>query len=842
MFTKIWSWLNKRSELVALTTERLSAFKRGFGLMVAWVCAIAIIAGAVAYGVLTYLGLVATFEDVFKVGLLIVLSAVGANVNVASTLAIDGIPITTFVSLGLRPTLITLILFIAAYRFGSKLASSRSELGSRIYASVGVGIGFSATAGFLSWLFQGSTGSMLEGVSAILPFDFSGLFLSASILISGAWIGSSSLGLRNEPRDGGPVAWIRTFLFLFVRTYAVLLVLATLGYLLYRWIEPDWAIAQAETQSSSIDWSVVIAVAMVVLLYLPSLLLSLFGFGMGSNVGLQFNGNDLAILDIDWFLQFIFSYSLDSVSLELLTNRWIALAAIGVVVIVAAASGVATSGRVNFQPKTASHYGIISLLGLGVVALLISLINFGYEWTNDGSSLSESSSTNALLQTGSMTFGLSITTTSLLILFFISVAFLSSKHGQDFVSQAFPRLMVFLGSAKKNASRRILARIFGVFISTVTTGALVLALGGVSVERIWAWLDGPEDAIQNSVSSVLSDDLNIAKEAISVKNSYPWLEDSALEIGQSQLKEDPKVIVKNLQGRDWAIGDLDALGTVSWKTSHGKAVWRVETDSKLKTHWKLVEHPQFKAFGTENLIRVTISQYATDEIKKTLKINGSEILSGIYNVLPGAYQVTMDGYRLLAPTDAWLVTSTDTVLYTAGTDVAVPIGAAEILLGGLETEKAKCEKFDATLSNECFPASSVNAGKKVKNGTVPSSFFASERISGTFISQKCKDQTRDRLISASEMNRLWECSATVEFKVRYFDYRIEKRNQYRKEYYYYYCGFNICIGSRTVLAGTKDVKVRGASLGDVTYTSDVTYNLNVRGKLDDNGKFSLVKP
>lgn len=793
-------------------------------------------------------------EQTLKLVALMALSAGGAAINYASYPGGDMGGVEWAATLAARPTLITLMLAIVAYRFGRSEFAADAPKRAVKQAALFAALGFAGVAWAVSWVVQGTFSASYLTTLTLLPLSWIDIALIVLVIGGAAWLGGIR-GAKDAAAEAGSAftvtvwEWARLALSNFARLYFGIIAAAFFIYVVYRVVEPDWVYSTPEVASPPTDWGSVAKALLVILLYLPTILFTILGVGAGANYGITSSGGFGYAPGWEQLYALISGAGFTSISALGAGGKWLLIGVALFVSFAGLAAGAAAARKLKFRLTGALHLvqGIAGIVPLSLFLLYVT--SWTATSTNNGAPQSQIEAGSIALMEGSAAIGITPGSALLITTLVAVTAFFATSTGYWLVSSAFPRLgflsnsQVFADEATaEDRLRHAGAKLFGRMATSVVVAAVAVALASVSAERVWAMIDTPLVHTDALADKLTGSDVQAVKLLLDPEEkASKWFPDEVISAALPQSTDSRTSKVINDQKKAWSVGQLDALGVVSWQTPNGKVIWRIPTEAKVDTYAKLVEHPNYKLLPQPVVFRLSINSLMPDAYRGSLKVNGKAISEGTYAAAPGRYHVTMDGYKLIAPTDRWLVTDRYDFSFEAGNDTKLPAGADSKLQASLTAKLAACMKVSKYLESECFDVMDIWQNREIASGELPNDWFDSSTRSSSVKSQKCEAAYTDSIITASEMQRKWDCTQEFEFSETYYDYAYETRPRYEQQPYYYMCGWSVCVGYRTYYVGDETITVRGKALATVKYRSTMKFSVTVRGVLNDNNLFTAAK-
>jgi hypothetical protein len=292
--------------------------------------------------------------------------------------------------------------------------------------------------------------------------------------------------------------------------------------------------------------------------------------------------------------------------------------------------------------------------------------------------------------------------------------------------------------------------------------------------------------------------------------------------------------------KPWEVGNTDANLKLTWLQGEDKVVYSFSLKSEIKQHLGQIDYVVYENETAPVSLYLKVGTALKQAKMTDISVNGEVVKEGQYSALPGTYLLETKGFKLVAPETVTLNTTKSAVEVTLGEKLALPAGASEKLQASVEKESASCEKLTERGNSECFTRAAIASAGKLTSGDELAQYFEVAESKYRLDSAECQAEGKDTLLNATTMTRKVDCTYTVTFNRVFYDYTIKKVPTFRTEYYLYWCGWNICSGTRQIRSGERDEKVRGDELGRGTYTSKVTVSVAATGRLDDKNVFSVT--
>lgn len=848
--------INQLSNFFGLTEKRLRAFADGFVRGSLWFVIWGLIL-AVPVFITLYLILPEPHSSIDDFARSVVATLTQSSGGLSSFSAAGGLLENSkyFMDAALRPTALTLILAIVAYRRGrARQALEVNEKGTEstsLTYALGLGIGFATLTSLATWFVSGVIAS-----SGFLSIEPTSVITWASIvLVVGlpAWLG----GLRatGSKRSTSPWLWFYSALRTFTVSYAAMIVIAVIVVWLYFLIAPVFALSTpsveptAPAKLTDQETQNILIGLFAVLLVLPTILYYALAFGLGANVGLQTDVQGVNLLEV--FNTFLPTQYLSGVGNSSLQSNfgWGPYAAsIVLVAVLALIAGTAAAHKTQSVVNFKKHFLVTLVATIGSAFATSYLSSLSLAWTNRGKETEELTDGALALQSGLISFG--VTASSLLFIcgVFAVFATLGASSARAFTSDAFPRSLkgMTYGRSTHSEPRSFGAIVFGSVVIVALIAAAVIPVLGASYVRAWATVDGPSNRFNEIADELQKGDIEKLKTRFYNEDTefLAWLPDAVLKSALPKASMGKSVSIKNFNNEEWQIGQLDAVGTVSWKLPSDELIQlQLVADGEVKDPDAIFKHADYKVRSPYLTLNVAAGEFLTPTGKANLKVNGEKTIAGTYNALPGAYVVTTDAYKLVAATKTTFATTKEVNEYVANEKPELKAEYEAILDKELNRLAKACSTFTEINKANCFTLEDIYNNRTDKATDEPSEYFAFQTKGFKVTGFQCESPALDVLLSASHVMRIADCSVDMKFTLDYFKSKTEVRTLSRQETYNSCPQFAgaYCARTRTIGLGSKTVEVRGDKLASVEFTSSVPFVREALGFLDAKDKFAIVK-
>ena len=783
-----------------------------------------------------------------KLAVLLALMSAGVSTNLAD------LPDTTLgmmldVQGSARPTLVTLLLILIAYRFGRKIVATPASKGANVgrFAAWGLGAGFSLVLFLVS---LAASGTFVFGFAAtVAPMDVLDIISVFCVVAIPAWLGQ--IRSRNALALGSATYWTwgRSALGYTVVLFAAISLSIAIILSVIALIEPDFAVPAPEIVVTN-PFAAVGATEFwigfaVVLAYLPTLTIWALAAGLGGSIGFDFGGATQSIIDL---LSPLVSLS-PITSFSLASNPNLMGAFFGIlalVAIISAIAGVAATRRWVKNGATSADL----LRAIASISLLIFGVQFLTQWSiawtyklPEGNPAMTTSILPVAISSGTISIGSSLISV-LLLGWIISLAgYSASRWLSSWLPQAFPRIFSLLGrTARDKEARSLGAVIFGRVITAALIVTAVIPLSIATVERTWASTDSPTSHLGEYAQLIQGDDLAAAKNLLGgEKPMNPWFADPVLKAAQIPADSTPLFSASTKYSDNWQVGNTEANANITWESGDSEIVASYPATAKMELLWNSIDHAIWSVNLKPAAVSLNLGKFLTGVDGITVKTNGAETVPGTYSALPGTYVFTSNGYKLIAPSEISVTVGSANENVSMGETVSLPDGAEADLNSALDAELEKCNVVSTAGVSPCFTASDVEKTSEVSSGTVPTNFFSKSTANFSAEPAKCDSDSVDRLLSAESLERSTNCEIKVNYEVTYYDGKTVQVPRYEYQRYdacpYNYYGY--CWRTRRVQVGTTSQKVVGAVISRVTFMSIVGIELKVNGSLDSQNVFSV---
>lgn len=822
-----------------------------------WAFGITFVFSALLTSVLLITSQVSTFDQAIRFSVALIFGSTGAPIQLGLPAFDSPLGQITSSAVGLHAGTVALVVIFLSRRFGRRL-TTRSEgtvYPSRTF-SVYLGVGFAAFELLLSLLSRG-VATVANQSFNLEPLSWQGAFLIFGLVFASSLSGFS-LGRSRRTGESSAWAFSASFLGYFTWIYSTLIVIASAIWFIRTLIEPTFENAVAPTKldiSASGDQILLAATGLV--LFLPNLLVVLFGLATGASVSLDATGasvNQISTLLAAFNIDVPFNKAQSVFTLA----GWPAyLAVTFLVATVSLVAGAAAARRTSFAPSGLQHLlgSIIAATTFAIAATYFSGAQAFWTVTTD-----KTTEDNSLV-TG-------ITPISAVVVASIvgALAFWASGKGKNFANSAFSPILNKISTPHRTATTSVPGRVFGV------AAVLAIALAGLTpivastTNRVWAsTADGPVQISADAINKLENAKMKDLQKFLNPENlsTYAWLSDEILQAARPSEGTKSTISAKNLLGKQWQVGNMDADISIEFDKGSGteSVLWTFGTKSKLTDPLWLIKHPKFHALLKPEVVSISTSSFLSNVKTLNLKVNGKAALPGTYFGIPGSYQVTANGYKLVAPTDESFASNKGEVKITFGTGAQLPAGGNELMIAKTNAIANGCLTISSKGDTKCYSTAQVRKAVEVTSGTVPKKFFDSDEKEFKALNLKCTtDKRKDKLTSATSVVGTTDCTVEITYKEIYYSSKTIKGTcsgqmvnnfdngpvyynsswgRYEDGYFWYRDDQVHYVACYKKLTPTR--KVRDAKLAEVTKSGTLKFQISVVGILDDKDKFTVKK-
>lgn len=795
---------------------------------------------------LSVTNVIMSIDDAFHIALVLGIGATGAFANVTSSMVGFNSLTSTVATVGLHPTLLTVVLIVGGAVVGRRFARTSGDSNHRRFHAFGVGVGFAAPLTLIYAASYGLNSPSLTATASIVGPSILDAVIMFAIVAIPAWLGSSFGG-----RDARVTVWtwISATASRFVVVYSALAALAFLGWLVISWIEPDFA---HSTPSMNVDVGLdggQIALAIVaIVLFIPTILGSALFLSMGASVGAVMAPSTGGVT-FEQIMQLINPEltSIPEIS-ALGFLGWWSYPAIGVfVVLVAGIAGVSAARKLGFAPRKLQDILAVTTV-FGALAFAVHhFLTVRISWWGSELNAITGESTDAA---GGAEFGVTLVSALLLASVVATSVYFITGYASSFVSGAFPRITAFLSSGKESGTRGKWAVVFGRAFSAVFVALFVIPLAIGTTERVWGSVDSPSLIGENLATLVEQGDIETLKASYSsdVVGADEWIDDSIMADALPGGDTAPVIRLFNESGEAWTVGNTDSVVHIKWPIGEDSQLdWGVPTTSNVERVWDIVDHANYEPALVPARVDFVISEYLLNVEETTFKVNGKAVEAGQYALLPGVYDVSAPKYKLLAATDLSLIVTDENNRVVVGDTIELPAGGEEKLAKGIDVAAAKCVKLTDAGASRCFTAAKVKELAEAVSGTAPAKYFSVKDVKFSLGKTTCDGEPVDKLKTASSMTRTVECEQVVNFARQYHKAKnvrvaVQTCDWVWDDYVDYDPYWDIWWGDFVYdcwTSGYRNKQVEGAVNATVNYSATIPITVTVSGDLDAKENFTV---
>ena len=785
---------------------------------------------------------------ILRAGAILGGNAGGAFTNVSLSADLTG-TVPLFLQIGLHPTLATLGIILVSFAFARRVMS-KSKDSSRstvTWVALAAGAGFAATLWLASLAASGSLSFMTYSFTT-QPLSLIDVVLVVLVAGVPAYLGAQRAVRDRAKATPSAYSWAIRAAVTFALSYLAVTLVALLIYGIVTWIDPDFA-QSVPSSTSPFSWRMALTVAAVGLLFLPTILINLVGVASGNTLGLSSDLTNSAFTTDALALP----AGLNMLPLEGGLNvstafGWPAqLAILGIVAVIGMTSAVIATTREQFAPKSMVDFVRSAVVFAALAAVAVFFASFQGSWSNHGAEANGLNETAVLLDAGRVTAGVSIVGAVFAATLAALAGFGATKHLGLLITSSYPRLISTASRTPRipGSARKPLGRVIGLVTVAVILAAVAYPTAVATVNRVWATVESPMALASATATKLTSSQLSDVKTLLGGTEATKWLPDAVLTTALPVAGAPVTTSAKNESKEDWAVGNTDAIATVTWTTQTGKITWDIPTKSTLEDVWGGVKHLTFTPVLKPISVEIRAGEFFPADLMNKAMLNGTAIEAGTFAAVPGTYRLKSDGYKLIAATDTDLFTSGNDVAFVVGNDLALPSDGDSKLTSKFEEKQKSCATFDESKSTPCFPAADIWDAAEITSGTEPTEYYNGKDRDYKAGATTC-GTGKDALTSAATMTRTYECSTEVTFAVDYTELIIEDyeapiySTAYTTEcsgFYFVYCydvPYSFVSGYET-----RQREVEGGVIATVSYLSTVKSKILVTGTLNDDNSFTV---
>ena len=813
---------------------------KGASLALALVAATSLVVGFALAAGRVEPDLFAAFRD----GALVAIAGLGVMFGFSdSALGYEG-------SFGLHPGLLIFLGILFARMYARRASQQKNATFSPFHFALGFSLfAVLSTVALAGTVSYSTMATNLEG-----PVWVSGLVILAVI-----WMSTS---LAFNKGKAGSTAWARQTLTYFVKLYSSLIGISAVVALVSFAINPVFAIASTPATASAPSAGTVLAGIGLFLLFGLNMAAHAFLALAGIPVGTYANTGAPGLLS--GVSDFLKNYQF---SLYNSVGVWAYLGVAISVALVAFISGAIASKKLQVKLSSALHFWQALAVSLFAVVTLTYFANVN---------ATIASKSKTLNMAANAVWGEALAPIVIGVTAVLAIAFAAAALSNNFVTEALPRLTRLFSKLEAPAARSTSARVLGLVVTGIYIAAALTPITAATVNRIWATTSGPVQLGEfggKQIENAKLKDLKSYLSASTAPKGTVWMSDKVLNQARIKAGTAVQITVENDLGQPWSVGNLDANVTINFGVGQNVVKYSFPTTSHLTNPSWLILHPDFKAVTTPPVLHLVLNPALASQAKSLgLTVNGETVKAGNYLIVPGSYKVKSAGYKLIAATDSTFLTDANDFTIKIGTAVALPSGASDLLNSGLGKKAKTCFTPSAKGAAECFTAAQLAKVAKLESGKEPTKYFDTSRSGFKLVSNTC-DLTKvtDKLKSEVQMSRTVNCKAKVTYTEHFYatakktvpvydtqevcqsahvsdnDTTVYWNSFYGRWedssywYYDYQVRYEPCWTSYydKVQTGTETKDVRGAEIGSVTKTAEVSHKVTVTGILDAKDKFSV---
>lgn len=806
-----------------------------------------------------------------QIGLALAALAGGAKIHwleVAGDINLD-------VSGSVKLTLLTVLLQVAALRHGRKLG--RTSLGTLYIPVLLTAFGFATTIFLATYLTHGFDGIITSPKAS----DYVRLILCVAVPMTVGAI------FRNYS-ENGVITEFRTSL-KSVRIYAVLLtatsVLGLATFWLVELIRPDFLHSQLpQSEPTREHFALYVTVGILALaLNLPTIIIGSLSVLTGASIaasvysstqipsflsgsinnicdfgGLSCEATNYSISNHFGLLTFVNDYSLAK------RATFIAIFLFTIGLLMALSSSFAAAG--NVPEETMRKRVFRNLIAYSLVGgYFIWLVNGEFTMTEQPTSKFETN-----LSHGSGSIGLAAGTIFAIAAIFAFLAGLATgEKAKSGLPVAFPRIArVFRVEPSAQGENQGGWRAFGLITSAVLSLTIILSLAGATYELVYAKSHGPKFFASKVQKALETGDVAGFKKLTGNPKDFPWLNKQIMTRALPSATAAADIEIENDLGKKYVTGQLDSVLTYALGGSDSEVKYSLPLTGKTLSIFHIKFGPNLdadyltKAKFTYDARPVHLAIHAGKFIPKTiskqLKINNTKAKIGTFNTVPGKYNFVLPGYKLIAPTNITVETSSNQESVTVGAEAKIPEKLNSLIsrkYDSVAKGTCKIKPTKTSFGSNCADDYEIWNSKELISGKELTSFdsYTLSKVHKSKLS--CNDEG-NVLISASSVERTYKCSTTVTFTLKSTKDAVYEQGdpiyrdvpQYSSEQYdscptapYY------CWETRQVYTGTIQEFV-GYKRGDLItpaksvtgkFKATVSTDIVIKGTQQNSGKFTV---
>jgi len=773
-------------------------------------------------------------------------------------------------------TLLTVLLQVAALRQGRKLG--RTSLATLYIPVVLTALGFASTVFLATYLTHGYE----VDIATPQASDFLRLLLCVAVPMTiGAFFrhyseNDSVSGFRDSLKS--------------IRIYAALLTATTLLGIAVFWlvevIRPDFLHSQPATVEVTPQhfYLYLFGAILAFALNLPALVIGTLSILTGASLA----ASVFSTIEFPSFLTGFINYVCDisnlgcvatthsisdSAGLLTLANdfslakraTYVAIFLFTIGLLMALSSSFAAKSAVAEEPLRKRVFR--NLISYSLVAgYFIWLVNAEFSMTEQPTSKLQTN-----LNHGGGSIGLAVGTLFAIAAIFAFIAGMATgEKAKAGLPTAFPHIAkVFRVEPRSYTESQGGWRAFGLITTTVLSLTIVLSLGCATYELVYAKNHGPKFFASKVQTALEKGDTAGFKKLTGNPKDLPWLNKKIMAKALPASTSPSAIDITNDLKKPYTTGQLDAVLTYSIGGPNSKVKYPLPMDGTTaslfhikfnKTHdADYLTKANFTYDAQPVHLQITAGEFAPSSLIKKLKVNDTKAKLGTFNTVPGKYNIVLPGYRLIAPTNIVLNTTSTKASATVGSDANIPDKLNSLMTTKFtKAVKGKCKirPTKTSFGSTCADNYTILADRKLITGKNLTR-FDSVAYSNVHATKLECDGGSNTLTSASSVERTYSCSQTITFTMKANKAAVYAQGdpiyrdvpQYTTERYdacplneYNYCWEyrQVYTGSITEFVGYKrGPLLTPAKTAKGTFKTKVTTEIYITGSVDGKGKFTV---
>lgn len=633
----------------------------------------------------------------------------------------------TFTILGAVP-LLAVIALVSVRSASQKFAQRHPEaLFSKLLAfALGLGAALVLLPSLTSFAVQGFG----AGGLVLAPFLFvDGVIAGSLITIVSAW--SSSTQVRKMNPDGNVHLFdhLNASVKVFLKLWTLALAVATAVLVTYLLIKTNFGPAQESsttTPSSGLEpfqlsqLPLVLAVVVTFALLLPLLVYYFLGFTLGGSFAIETTGTQAGFNLNDYLEPITQTIGLDIFGvLEVGVFSLVPGVSLAIGIIIAFLALVASVGA-----SRASGYVLLlrrdGLTVLAFVAFVFVLLqrafSFGVSYSASATAQPNQGAPSTV-QAGQVIGGISDASIALIGLLLAGGLLLGSTWLRSALDEAMsPIVRLVTGKPRPDRTTTANGQAVGVALALIFTAAVAAPLSIVTVERVWASVDGPgvqADRLKSSYESGAS----LSSLVVSTATGVEWLnEEAILKARPTADFKEASATLNNLS-KPWETGNTEALTTIRYEKGNRAFVLKIESSASL-IQLGPITRPSFSSA----IVPATLTLSAPRELRLikdfSFKLNGVEAKLGSFSVLPGVYTVSAPRVGLVGELSHEIFVSSGTeVKFDFGQSLAIADSVLDEIESSIKSAQDACKSLDGLEASSCPSMAELNKVLSVKKGS-----------------------------------------------------------------------------------------------------------------------------